>query len=201
MPEERGFILVAGLPGAGKSIVASVAAKLGLPVYTMGDVVREEVKRRGLEPRPENFNRVARELRERYGPSVIAERTLERIERDGARGVILIDGVRSLDEVRVFRRHGPAVILAVHASPRTRFERLRSRGRPGDPKTWDEFEKRDLTELSFGLGHVIALADYMLVNERLSRNEFEEVAAATLREVIRGLRDAMLGESRPHGQG
>ncbi len=184
---ERGFILVAGLPGAGKSIVAAVAARIGLPVYTMGDVVREEVQRRGLEPRPENFNRVARELREKYGPTVVAERTLERIERDGTRGIILVDGVRSLDEVRVFKSHGPTVILAVHASPKTRFQRLKARGRPGDPKTWEEFERRDLTELSFGLGSVIALADYMLVNERISREEFEARAEEALREVIRGL--------------
>ncbi len=183
----RGFILVAGLPGAGKSIVASVASRMGLRVYTMGDVVREEVRRRGLEPRPENFNRVARELRERYGPTVVAERTLERIERDGVQGVILVDGVRSLDEVRVFRSRGPAVILAVHASPRTRFERLRARGRPGDPKTWEEFERRDMTELSFGLGNVIALADYMLVNEGMRLGEFEAAAEKLLREVIRGL--------------
>ncbi|MCD6114561.1 MAG: dephospho-CoA kinase, partial [Thermoprotei archaeon] len=42
---------------------------------------------------------------------------------------------------------------------------IRKRSRPGDPKTWEEFVERDLVELSFGLGNVIALADYMIVNE------------------------------------
>lgn len=40
------YILVAGMPGSGKSIVAEAARELGLPVYTMGDVVREEALKR-----------------------------------------------------------------------------------------------------------------------------------------------------------
>ncbi len=161
---ERLLILVTGMPGSGKSLVSSVASTLGIPVYVMGDVVREEARRRGLEPTPANLNMVARMLREEYGPTVVAERTAEKIVRDGCR-VCLVDGVRSLAEVEVFQRLGDTVVVAVHASPRTRFERLRRRGRPGDPKTWEEFRQRDLTELGFSLGSVIALADYMIVNE------------------------------------
>ena len=180
------FILVAGLPGSGKSVFSSVAREMGLPVYTMGDVIREEVARRGLPPTPESFMRVASELRRLYGPTVVAERTLERILREAPGEVVVVDGVRSLDEVRVFRGRGEAVIVAIHASPRTRFERLRSRGRPGDPKTWEEFERRDLTELGFGLGNVIALADYMLVNDGIGIDEFRAEAERLLRAVIRG---------------
>jgi len=44
------LILIAGMPGSGKSIVSSIARELGLPVYVMGDVVREEARRRGIEP-------------------------------------------------------------------------------------------------------------------------------------------------------
>jgi dephospho-CoA kinase len=55
--------------------------------------------------------------------------------------------------------------VAVHASPRTRCERLISRGRSDDPKNWEEFVERDSRELSVGIGNVIALAEEMLVNE------------------------------------
>ncbi len=180
---ERRYILVAGMPGAGKSIVARVARSMGIPVFTMGDVVRREVERRGLPPTPQNMNRVARELRERHGKTVIAERTLAEITRSGVTGVVVVDGVRSLEEVEVFSRDGPVVIVAVHASPRTRFERLRRRGRPGDPSSWEEFRERDLMELGFGLGNVIALADYMLVNEGLSLEEFEAQARSLLEKL------------------
>lgn len=158
------LVLVTGMPGSGKTLVSGVARELGIPVYVMGDVVREETRRRGLEPTPENLNLVAMLLRREYGDTVVAERTLEKILRDRP-SLAVVDGVRSLREVEVFRRHGEVVIVAVHASPRTRFERLRRRGRPGDPRTWEEFHRRDMTELGFSLGSVIALADYMLVNE------------------------------------
>ncbi|MEM1596250.1 MAG: AAA family ATPase, partial [Desulfurococcaceae archaeon] len=42
---QRLFILIVGMPGSGKSLVVQAARDLGLPVYTMGDVVREETLR------------------------------------------------------------------------------------------------------------------------------------------------------------
>ena len=182
----RKLILVAGMPGSGKSLVSQTAREMGIPVYTMGDVVRREVRRRGLEPTPSNLNRVARELRQLYGPRVIAERVLEEIKEGPRAEVVLVDGVRSLEEVEVFRSYAPVVIVAVHASPKTRFERLRARGRPGDPRSWEEFVARDSMELGFGLGSVIALADYMLVNEGVSIDEARRLARSLLEAVIRG---------------
>ncbi|BEP17794.1 dephospho-CoA kinase [Pyrofollis japonicus] len=179
----RIIVLVAGMPGSGKSIVSSIAKEMGIPVFVMGDVVREEAARRGLEPTPSNLNMVAKKLREEYGPTVVAERTAEKIRRTN-NSVVLVDGVRSLDEVNVFRRYGEVIIVAVHASPRTRFERIRRRGRPGDPKTWEDFVARDLTELGFGLGNVIALADHMLVNEEKSIEEFRTEAKKLLDKLL-----------------
>ena len=180
----RLIILVAGMPGSGKTMLSSVAREMGIPVYVMGDIIREEARRRGLEPTPANLNMVARLLREEHGPAVVAERVAEKLARDTSR-VVLVDGVRSLVEVEVFRRLGRVVIVAVHASPRTRFERLRRRGRPGDPVSWEEFRQRDMTELGFSLGSVIALADYMLVNEG-SQDEFRENARRLLEKLIAG---------------
>ncbi|MEM1596249.1 MAG: dephospho-CoA kinase, partial [Desulfurococcaceae archaeon] len=89
--------------------------------------------------------------------------TIERIPSD--QRIVVIDGVRSMREVDVFRKHGRTVIIAIHASPQTRFRRLLERRRPGDPSSYNEFLRRDLTELGFGIGNVIAIADYMIVNE------------------------------------
>ncbi|MEM1618719.1 MAG: AAA family ATPase [Desulfurococcaceae archaeon] len=160
------FVLVAGMPGSGKSVVADVARELGIPVYTMGDVVREETLRRYGAITPELMVETSRRLRMEFGEDVVAVRTVERILRENPScSVVLIDGIRSLVEVEVFRRTGDTVIVAVHASPRTRYERLRARRRPGDPETYEEFRKRDMVELGFGLGSVIALADHVIVNE------------------------------------
>jgi len=160
------LIVVVGMPGSGKSTCIEAMKSLGLPVVCMGDVVREEVRRRGLEPSPQSFAEVAQDLRRRYGPAAIAMLTAEKIRSLDAPAII-VDGVRSLDEVEYFRRNvsEDIVIVAVHASPRTRFERLRRRGREDDPRTWEEFVERDMRELGWGIGSVIALADHMIVNE------------------------------------
>jgi dephospho-CoA kinase len=174
---KRFFVLVTGMPGSGKSIVVEEAVNLGIPVYVMGDVVREETLKRYGKVTPDLMVKTSRDLREEHGEEVIALRTIERVKP--CEKVVVIDGVRSLREVEVFKRYGSVITVAVHSSPKTRFERLLRRKRPGDPSTYEEFYERDMTELRFGLGDVIALADYVVVNE----GDIEE-AKAKSREIF-----------------
>ena len=64
-----------GLPGSGKGEAATVAREEGVPVVTMGDVVRAATRERGLDP-AEHHGEVAQALREEDGPLAIAERSL-----------------------------------------------------------------------------------------------------------------------------
>lgn len=191
MPCRRAIAFV-GMPGSGKSTCIEVVSRsLGIPVVSMGDCVREEAVRRGVPL--EKLNEFAQRLREELGPEAVAvltHRKMMELESD----VCLVDGVRSLDEVNYFRRMGvEVVIIAIHASPRTRFERLRKRGRADDPRSWSEFEKRDLTELSWGLGNVIALADRVIVNE----GSLEEFRRACL-EVAKLIAEPLISRSTAH---
>jgi len=43
---------VTGMPGAGKDTVRDIVREYGFPVVVMGDEVRAEAARRGLEPTP-----------------------------------------------------------------------------------------------------------------------------------------------------
>ena len=79
---------------------------------------------------------------------------------------VIVEGVRSLQELDELKSRFELISLAIHASPRSRFQRLLSRNRSDDPKTWETFKERDFRELEVGLGHVLALADVVLVNER-----------------------------------
>ncbi len=55
--------------------------------------------------------------------------------------------------------------MAVYASPRTRYRRLKDRHRTDDPADWKAFRVRDEGELGFSLGRAIALADHVVTNE------------------------------------
>ena len=178
---ERLLVGVVGMPGSGKSIVSDVARELGFHVIVMGDAVRAEARRRGLEPTGEAMRKLMLELRAKKGPAVVAELCFPLINSAGE--LVLIEGIRSLHEVEAFKkRYGSLFLIAVHSSPKTRFERLITRGRPDDPSDWEEFCERDRTELSVGIGSAIALADYVLVNE----GPIEELKEKT-RDLLRRL--------------
>ncbi len=173
---------VAGMPGAGKATLRSAAESMGLPVVIMGDEIRDETKRRGLEPTPENIGKVMLMLREEEGPATVARRCIPKIESSHS-DIVLVDGLRSLHEVDEFKKHlGHFSLVAVHSSPEARFQRLSKRKRSDDPKGWDVFYQRDLRELSVGQGNVIALADYMIVNEG-SYEDFKARTNETVRAV------------------
>jgi dephospho-CoA kinase len=168
----RKIIAVVGMPGAGKAIVSKAASSRGIPVLVCGDVVREETKKRGLSPTPENIGKVMLSIRQEDGPDVVAKRLILKITSSGA-PLVVVEGVRSMAEVEELGRNHTVVIVAVHASPKTRYERLAARARSDDPKSWQEFAERDARELSVGIGNVIALAQEMLVNEK----SFEDINA------------------------
>jgi dephospho-CoA kinase len=162
------IILLSGMPGSGKSVFAEVARKKGVPVISLGDVVREEVVKRGLEPTLTNLLIVANDLRRTLGKDAIAKLATSKISSACLNNcVIVVDGVRSLEEVETLKKSVDAhfMIVAIHASPKTRFTRIVLRGRQGDPKNFEEFKKRDFEELAWGMGNVIALADAILINE------------------------------------
>ena len=56
MTAEKIVVGLTGMPGSGKSLVVAAARLEGYDVVVMGDVVREETKKRGLELNPKNKN-------------------------------------------------------------------------------------------------------------------------------------------------
>jgi len=170
-------VCVAGMPGCGKDELLGVARDLGFSIVRMGDVVREEATRRGLPITDEAVGGMAHAERQAHGFGIWAERTLPRIRGEH----VLVDGLRGRAELDVFRKaFGEGlVVLAVHASPKTRYERMMRRRRPDDAMSVEAFRVRDVRELSWGLGDVIAIADLVLVNEG-SLEDFRRQARAAL---------------------
>ncbi|WP_456436595.1 AAA family ATPase [Methanopyrus sp.] len=186
------LICVVGMPGAGKGEFVKVAREEGVPVVVMGDAVRREAERRGMD-----VGEMAKRLREERGMDAVARLVVEDVERELRRaGIVVIDGIRNPEELEYFRnRFGErsVIVVAIHASPQTRFERLRGRGREDDPNTKREFEERDERELGFGIGDVISRADVMIVNESVSLPEFREKCRMVIKAILRGDPDDLPG--------
>jgi dephospho-CoA kinase len=168
-----------GMPGAGKSTAGYALESLGLPRIVMGDVIREETKKRGLEASPENIGRVMRELRDKLGEASVADLCMQRILESKLK-IVIVDGIRSTAEVDRFRGAGEILVTAIHASRRRRYELLRQRGRSDDPLDWSTFVARDERELSIGVGRVIALADEVISNEHATPEQLERTVIDTV---------------------
>jgi dephospho-CoA kinase len=173
------------MPGAGKTTVASFLKERGFTIVTMGDAVREEAKRQGLEPTDVNLGRLMLKLRQELGQGAMAHLVLRKLERDGKTGNVVIDGIRSIPEVEVLKKVGHVRLLAIHASQDTRLKHLRDRGRPDAPTNSDEFASRDKRELSVGISEAIALADETLSNNDLTLEQLKERAHSIVEEWLR----------------
>lgn len=178
------FICVTGMPGSGKSLIANIIKHLADTVISMGDVIRREAIKRGIIPTPKTLMELAKNIRKEYGLNYVAVEVIKEVMKKNA-NIVVIDGVRSLDEIKTFREYGEVFIVAVHSSPKVRFLRLSTRGREGDPKDWYEFTQRDLDELELGVGSVMALADLMIVNEDLSIDDLTNYVLSKVRGFIR----------------
>ena len=153
------------MPGSGKTTIKEFIQNMDYSVIAMGDVIREEAKKRGLKPNAKNLGRIMILLREEEGPEIVAKRCVKKIQVSEQR-VLVIDGLRSLSEVEEFRKHFAGfTIIGIHASPKTRFNRLLSRKRSDDPISWNNFAVRDMRELKVGLGNVFAISDQIIINE------------------------------------
>jgi dephospho-CoA kinase len=175
------IVAITGMPGAGKSTAAKALEARGFKRVVMGDVIREEARRRGLAPDEKNTAKVMLELREKYGPGAVAEVCLRSLEAMDER-LVVVDGIRSFAEVEVLERAGTVKLLAVTASRGRRFRFLTERARGDAPTSRESFDERDRRELSVGVGDAIALADESLSNEHETAEETGKRAV----EVVEG---------------
>ncbi|MDD2754631.1 MAG: AAA family ATPase [Methanothrix sp.] len=125
-----GFV---GLPGSGKGEASQIARLHGLAVVVMGDVIRQEAARQGLEPTDQNLGRIGNALRAAEGLDAVAKKTFERALATG-KDIVVVDGLRSHEEVDFFRSHGDEFyLIEVCAPAEARLKWLAARGRPDDP--------------------------------------------------------------------
>jgi len=168
-------VCLTGMPGAGKSTIANGLKEKGFEIINMGDAVRAEAKKRNLEPTSQNLGKLMLELREKNGPGAVAELIKPSIENSNS-NVIVIDGIRSNDEIQVLKKSANVKLLSILASTDTRFTFLHDRGRSDDPQSREIFEERDNRELGVGVGKSIESADESISNNELTKDELIEAA-------------------------
>ena len=180
------IVCITGMPGAGKSTVASIAKELGFMIVNLGDFVRESALNENIEPTASNLRELMIRLRKNHGEGVMAEMASKSIIKSKSR-LIIIDGIRSMNEVNVLKNMGQVKILSIHASKPVRVSFQTKRGRSDTPKDENGFSERDKVELGVGIGESIALADETIVNNQIEMNKLKELGKKVLERWKKGI--------------
>ena len=174
------IIVLTGLPLSGKTTYAKkIGPDYNMPLYETGTEVLEEVTGRGLDFTPENIKMVTDECK-KISDSYFTERLMKKVDvlPDDVPGVFL-SGIRAISEIEALKKHygdDNVFVIAFHTSMKTRFNRLNNPDRIEDTKgakaeedkllrNFDNFLTRNKKELGYGVGDVMALADYVMSTE------------------------------------
>jgi dephospho-CoA kinase len=159
-------IAIVGMAGSGKSEAASVFEKHGYIRVRFGDATDGEMKKRGMTVCEANERLCREQLRKELGMAAYAIVNLPRIDAALKTSNVVADGLYSWEEYLSLKNYygDKFAVLAVYASPKTRYSRLSCR--QIRPLNNVEASSRDKSEIeNLNKGGPIAMADYTVTNE------------------------------------
>ena len=170
------IILIVGMPGSGKSFATDIIKrKFKAEVFHSGDVIREEIKKRGLKYTPENDTKIADWFHSKGRDRLIVLRTWNKIKKSKKK-LVVIEGFRSFPEyiyLKNLSKSNPTII-AVLSPFSVRVKRELQRGRFGKEETVSYLKERDRNEKKRGLEKIMKKAKVKINNSKLSKKQMEK---------------------------
>jgi len=161
------IIGLTGTMGCGKGEVVKYLKKKGFEHYIYSDILREIAKSRNIGPTRENLQKLGNEIKkDSKNLGILSKKLFQKIKTDKA----IVDGIRNPDEIRELRKGKEVYIIGITASQRIRFNRLRKRGREGDPETFSQFKILDNLEnrgktKGQEINKCLKMADFTIIND------------------------------------
>jgi dephospho-CoA kinase len=182
------ILAIVGMPGSGKSVVASYLKDNGFPIIRFGEIIIREVEKRGLPITPYNEQMVREEIRRTYGMDVCAKMALPLIKAKLLEPqLVIIDGLYSFSEYKTLKKEfdDELIVLAIFTPKAIRYDRLTLRQERS--LTIAEAEKRDFMEIErIEKGGPIAIADLTIINDG-SQYQLRKNVEKLLAEILQGV--------------
>jgi len=158
------LIGLTGTNGAGKGEVAAFFRKKGYAYFSLSDLIRDELKKKGKEVSRDNLIKMGNLLREKSGRDILARLIIKKIK-----GKAVIDSIRNPKEVEYLRRQKNFILLSIDAPVELRYERVKKRGRAESASNLQEFIEKEAEEMtnlkkSQQLQNCMRLADFKIKN-------------------------------------
>jgi len=174
-----------GKNGSGKDTVLDIIAeRYSLPSISMGDIVRDIAREKGIEPTRKNLNEISQSYFEMHGKDYFIRLVIERIDSTDDPFTVVTGVLTHLDAQTLKDRYGSDFYL-IHVVVTDDEERLRraiARASARDPKTLEELRLHDeREERVFGIEKAAALATHTIANDG-GLSELEEAVAGWVKE-------------------
>lgn len=160
------FVAIVGLVGAGKTTASCYLENKGFKKIRFGQVVIDEIKRRGLRVCEKNEKLVREGMRYKLGMDVMAKLNYPEIKKTLETGNVVGDDIYSWDEYLYLKKKlkDKMVVLLIFTSSRIRYQRMTKRKER--PLSERQARSRDHSDISnIQKAGPIAMADLMIVNE------------------------------------
>jgi len=181
------IIIIVGLPGSGKTLAAEVIKKnFNAETFKSGDIIRDEVKRRGLKYTPENDSKIAHWFNVNGRERLLSKRLWKKI-RKSKKGIIVIEGFRAPEHLKYLEedsKQKPTVIF-IKSTLEARARRGIKRKRFGKSESYTYYRQRDKLEKSHGIMETIKHADYTIDNSNLTKKQLESRVVKLVKKITK----------------
>ena len=171
------LIGLTGRNASGKSTIVNWFTKKGLETSSCSDSIRAWLAEQNIEPTRDALIEGGRELRRKGGAGILAEMLLEILDGKNA----VVDSIRTPGEVEALRKRDDFILIEVRANTETRWKRLQSRARTGDPLDKETFLKQERAEAEAkddagqALNATAELADLVILNDGTEKELLDDL--------------------------
>ena len=171
------LIGLTGRNASGKSTIVNWFSKKGLETSSCSDSIRAWLAEQNIQPTRDALIEGGRELRRKGGAGILAEMLLEILDGKDA----VVDSIRTPGEVEALRKRDDFILIEVRANTETRWKRLQSRARTGDPLDKETFLKQERAEVEAkddagqALNATAELADLVILNDGTEKELLDDL--------------------------
>jgi len=172
--------LVLGFVGklaSGKAVCQKyISEKYGATSTKFSTPLRDILNRLYLPISRENLQSLSLDLRNRFGGDVLA-RVITEDAKNSASEIIVIDGVRRLEDISSLKDLPGFHLISIDADPQTRYERMKTRNEnAGDAeKTFKQFIEDGEREAERQIPETMATAHYHLDNNGSQEDLYDQI--------------------------
>ncbi len=164
---------ITGTIASGKEVVKDFLQQKFTSYYvSLSSVIRAEEQRKKKDFNRKSLQDFGNEMRKNYGTHILAKMGVEYLPRE--RELIIVDGIRNPGEAEWLKKTFGKnfFLIGVDAPQEIRWQRVQTRERQTDPKTFEEFialDKRDQGEgePEYGqqVGKCMSMCDFVIQND------------------------------------